>query len=398
MRLLFLCNSRLWGGAERYSLAVARGMAARGHACFLGAPPGSPTFDAALAAPDVTEVPFNLGPKLSRRSALDLALHWRGYRRVMRNFLDNVTSAFGVDVLHAQFKKEQLLATPAANELGLRVVWTEHGQLPRLFTMTPLAMRRYRRAAGHVTRILCVSDYVRLDLAEHGLAGDHVQVCHNGIDAGEPPGTFERARVRAMLGLEDRHFVVGCTGRLAWPKGQRNLLHAVAAVRARIPDLRLVLVGEGPDRDSLELLTHQLDLARQVLFLGNHDDARALLPAFDVFAAPSLSEGLPYAILEAMAAERPIIGNRVGGVPEALGDGAAGILLDPGRPTLLSDGLERLYHEPRLRHDLGVAARARVLDHFTIARMMDQTEAGFLAATARAGPPSAVRASVAAAS
>jgi glycosyltransferase involved in cell wall biosynthesis len=388
MRPLFLCNSRLWGGAERYTVSLARGLAARGHTCFVAAPPGTPTFTAAANDDTLTEIPFNLGPKLSRSSALDLALHWRGYRRVMRSFLENVASAFEIDVVHAQFKKEQLLATPAAVDIGLPVVWTEHGQLPRLFALTPPALRRYRRAAEDTKTILCVSDAVRGELAGRGVVNDRLRLCHNGVEAGDPPSLVERARVRAALGLEPHHFVAGCTGRLVRIKGQHDLLHAVSQLVMRMPDLRLVLVGDGPERKPLEELAEQLGIARAVLFLGLRDDARNLLAAFDVFVAPSLTEGMPLAVLEAMAAERPVIATRVGGIPEALADGTAGVLIEPGRATVLASSLERLYRDPRLRAELALAARERVLRHFSVAAMMEATEAAFLEAAGASAPSS----------
>ncbi len=394
MRLLFLCNSRTWGGAEKYVLALARGFAARGHACFVGAPPGSPAFSAVCAMEEVTEIPFDLGPKLGRRSALDLAIHWRGYRRLIGTFLDNLISAHDIDIVHAQFKKEQLLATPAAIDIGLPVVWTEHGPLPRLLSLAPPVLDRYRREADRVSRILCVSTHVRVNLAAHGITGRHIGVCYSGIPIPGLSGQPARTKARNVLGLEPHHFVVGCAGRLARSKGQRTVLEAAARVRQRIPGLRVVIVGDGPERASLELLAHQLDLAGNVLFLGRRDDAEVILPAFDVFVAASIVDGLPLAVLEAMAAERPVIGTHVGGIPEALADGAAGVLIDAGRPGALAAALERLFEAPKLRAELGAVARRRVIDRFSLHGMLDTTEAAMLGALGRtvpirAGPPTA---------
>ena len=363
-----------------YVIALARGLAERGHTCFVGAPPGSATFEAAVAAPGIREIPFDLGPRLGHRSALDLALHWRSYRRLMRGFLENVVSAHDIDIMHAQFKKEQLLATVAAADMGLPVIWTEHGPLPGLFVRAPLALRRYTRNADRVSRILCVSDHVRTSLAAHGVSGPNVQLCYNGVAIPRATGQVERASARAGLGLEPHHFAVGCTARLVPSKGQRFLLEAAAAARHRIPGLRVLLVGDGPERASLELFAHQLDLEGIAAFFGTRDDARALLPAFDVFVAPSLGGGLPLAVLEAMAAERPVVGTRVGGIPEALADGAAGVLVDAGRTRPLEAALDRLFEQPRLRGELGATARKRVVDTFSLDAMLDATERAFVEA------------------
>jgi len=386
MRLLFLCNSRGWGGAEKYVASLARALAARGHASFLAAPPGSPTFDVASADEAITEIPFSLGPKLGRRSAFDLALHWRGYRRLMGSFLENLISAHDIDIVHAQFKKEQMLATPAAIGIGLPVVWTEHGPLPRLFRLAPPVLERYRREAERTSRILCATNHVRVNLAAHGVTGRHIDVCYPGIGVPAVSSQPERTRARTALGLEPHHFVVGCTGRLVRIKGQRTLLEAGARARVRIPGLRLVLIGDGPERPALELFAHQADIAAHTVFLGRREDVEALLPAFDVFVAPSLTDSLPLAVLEAMAAGRPVIGTHVGGIPEALADGAAGVLIEPGKTGPLAAALERLFEEPRLRAELGTVARKRVLERFSLDRMVDVTEGALLTALGRPVP------------
>lgn len=386
MRLLFLCNSRAWSGAEKYLVTVARGLAARGHASYLAAPPGSPILEVASADESITEIPFHLGPKLGRRSALDLALHWRGYRRLMDRFLENLISAHDIDIVHTQFKKEQLLATPAAVEIGLPVVWTEHRPLPRLFRLAPPVLERYRREAERTSRILCATNHVRVNLAAHEVTGRHIDVCHPGIRAPAVASQPERTRARTALGLEPHHFVVGCTGRMVRSKGQRTVLEAGARARIRIPGLRLVLIGDGPERASLELLARQVDMARHTVFTGRREDAEALLSALDVFVAPSLADGLPLELLEAMAAGRPVIGTHVGGIPEALADGAAGILIEPGRAGPLAAALERLFEEARLRAKLGTVARTRVIERFSLDRMLDVTEGALLNALGRPVP------------
>jgi glycosyltransferase involved in cell wall biosynthesis len=367
-------------------VALARGLAARGHTCFVAAPPGSPTFDEVATANELSAIPFNLGPKLGQRSALDLALHWHGHSRRLRSFLDDMTSAYDIDIVHAQFKKEQLLATPAAIDIGLPVIWTEHSQLPRLFSLAPPLLERYRRVAGQVSRILCVSTHVRVNLTAHGVTGRHIEICYPGLAIPPLTGQLERRRARGKLGLEPHHFVVGCTARLVRSKGQRTLLEAAARARPRIPGLRVVLVGDGPERAALELLTHQLDLAGHTQFLGKQSDADAILPAFDVFVAPSLSDGLPLAVLEAMAAERPVIGTHVGAIPEVLADGAAGMLIEAGRSGPLAAALERLFEAPKLRSDLGTVARRRVIERYSLRHMLDATEAAMLGNSGRVVP------------
>jgi hypothetical protein len=163
MRILFICNSATWGGAEAYVVSIAESFAGRGHHVLLGAPAGSPLSETATTR-GIATITLELGPKLSRRSAHDLLVRWPKYIAHLRRLLSESRAEHDIEIVHLQFKKEQLLVTRSAKQLGLCVVWTEHGALPRQVSRLPPARVLYRMAARHADRILCVSRHVEREL------------------------------------------------------------------------------------------------------------------------------------------------------------------------------------------------------------------------------------------
>jgi len=374
MRILFLCNSRYWGGAEAYVAFVAGQLAARGHRCWLAAPEGSPLSQLA-AQQGVGVVPLDIGPKLGTRTTLEFLLRQRRHRLRLAALLQECVATHGIEALHLQFKKEQLLGSSEAVRLGLPVVWTEHGRLPRALIRAPVAIWAYRRASRCAHRIICVSDAVRTHLAGHGLPQDRLLVCHNGVELPPAANARERARLRASLGLPDDALVIGATSRLSRIKGVRHLIEALPSVFARFQSARALIMGDGPERAMLEARARQLGCMERVLFAGHRADARELLATLDVHVTPSLSDGLSYAVLEAMAAGVPVLATRVGGNPEAVAE--AGLLIEAGSAKAVAAGVNALLAEPTRRAWLGERGRERVASVFGTRRMIDVTESVF---------------------
>jgi glycosyltransferase involved in cell wall biosynthesis len=378
LNVLFICNSRYWGGGEKYVVDVALGLSRRGHVCRIAANDGSPLFEQAATHNELDVIAFDLGPKLANRSALDLAMRWPTYKLRLRRFLDVCRNRFPIDVVHLQYKKEQLVGTPVADRSGLPVVWTEHGPLPPTFISTRVPVALYRRVSRVPRRILCVAHFVAHSLEENGVRPDRLAVCHNGI---EPfPSTALRTSARRTLGIESDSLVVGTTGRVMWKKGLHFLLDAISSLQQRIPRLRVVIIGDGPARTELASQARGLGIDGRVTFTGHLQEVRPLLPALDVFALPSLSEGLPFSVLEAMDAGLPVVAARVGGVPELVADGETGLLVPPADTGALTSALLSLLEDPARRVHMGEAARRRIDAQFTVERMIDGTEKAMLAA------------------
>jgi glycosyltransferase involved in cell wall biosynthesis len=174
-----------------------------------------------------------------------------------------------------------------------------------------------------------------------------------------------RDEARRQLGLSNDAFVIGATGRLAPEKDYLSLTEAFARARSEIPQLAAAVLGDGPLAEELCKTTRARGVAG-LHFHGYRADAVSLLTAFDVFVQPSLTEGISLSVIEAMAAGLPIIATSVGGNPEAVGYGEAGILVPPRDVEALTQAILSLERDADLRRRLAEAARGRVRTHFSI--------------------------------
>jgi glycosyltransferase involved in cell wall biosynthesis len=224
-----------------------------------------------------------------------------------------------------------------------------------------------RWTIGLVDRVTAVSNNVQDFCISHiGLPANKLTVIHNGVDP--PEGSPSDAR--AELGLPPEGFVMGAVSRLYPAKGIQFLVQALAQTEARY----LVIIGDGPQRPTLELLADRLGVADRIHWAGHRPNARNLMPAFDLFVQPSLHEGMPNTILEAMAAALPVVATAVGGTPELVVDGVTGLLVSPKHPDALSEAISAFLDDTDLRYRMGRAGRERVAQHFSVGRMIKETE------------------------
>jgi glycosyltransferase involved in cell wall biosynthesis len=156
-------------------------------------------------------------------------------------------------------------------------------------------------------------------------------------------------------------------------KGQRHFVAAAARVIREVPDARFLIVGEGDLREPLEKQIRELGLERHVFMTGFRDDAVGLQKSFDVFVMSSVTEGLGSAMLDAMACARPVVASRTGGIPEAIEDGSTGLLVPPQDEPALARAIVETLGDAELRRRLGAAARQRIVDHFSVERMVAET-------------------------
>lgn len=249
-----------------------------------------------------------------------------------------------------------------------RVVFTEHG---RLSDAAPSQKRRVANLffARAPRAAFAVSGDLRAHLIAEGFAPGRIGVIYNGIDVGPEPQAMDRAAARARLGAQADTLVVGTVARLDPVKDLGTLIRAIADL-SRARAVLLAVVGDGPERAALAELAADLGCSESVRFLGHRDDARSWLPGFDVYVNCSISEGVSLTLLEAMAAALPMVVTRVGGTPEVVTEDCAR-LVSARSPAEVTDALASLASDPLARRRLGAAARARVVERFTLERMVD---------------------------
>jgi glycosyltransferase involved in cell wall biosynthesis len=243
-----------------------------------------------------------------------------------------------------------------------------------------------RGLARFTDRFIAVSKAVKEHICrEQGIMPDKVSVIYPGIDPEHFLNVKHREAVRQELGIPFDVPVVGTVARLAPEKGLADLIGATARIRQVVPGTRLMLVGDGPSRPELEQRVGGMGLCDVIHFTGIRRDIPDVLQAMDVFALPSLREGLPKAILEAMAAGLPVVATAVGGIPEVVEYDVTGFLVPPRDIDALTLNICRLLENSALRVAMGQRGRARVQQHFTARRAADQTQELYLSLLARKG-------------
>jgi len=223
-------------------------------------------------------------------------------------------------------------------------------------------------------RLVAVSAGVREWLLGVGVPGRKIRLIRCGIDLDEAGGsTLDRKAARGRLGLADGDWVIGNVARAYPVKDQAGLLEAAIPLLRGAPSAKLVIVGDGPELPSLRSRARSSGLEQQVVLTGDLPSARDIMPAFDVFVLSSRLEGIPLALLEAMAAERPVVATRVGGIPEVVVDGVSGLLVPPDSPEQLRAALARIRADADLASRLGLAGRRTVEQTYNAKRMGEET-------------------------
>jgi len=212
---------------------------------------------------------------------------------------------------------------------------------------------------------------------------ERIGVMYNGVDTQRfAPCKETQLAMRKELGLPAESFVIGTVGRLVPIKDHHTLLKAAALLSGSGIDVRVLLVGSGPERERLRSRTTD-SLEGRVCFAGDSSRVPEMLNAMDVFVLPSLGEGMSNTLLEAMATGLPVFATNVGGNPEIIEDNVSGCLFAPGDAAWLADRLKLLARDPAVIHQLGTAARNRAMEFFSLSLMLENYRSFYLDLIAR---------------
>jgi glycosyltransferase involved in cell wall biosynthesis/protein-tyrosine-phosphatase len=280
-----------------------------------------------------------------------------------------------VDIVHTHRCKDTVLGTLAAKWAGVpHVVRTVHGLSEALRGWQRAKLAAYE-ALDKATlwcfadRVIAVSNRMAATLRRSGYRPRAITCIHNGINLQELRATHSSEDVRRALGIRADAIVIGSAGRLAPVKGHEYLVRAAPHILAVEPNATFLFVGSGPLRGELMALAATLAVDRACVFHDPGLDDRAgiydLIAAMDVFALPSLSEGIPLALLEAMALGRPAVATAVGGVPEVITDRVTGLLVAPRDPLALADACLELVQKTIWADTLGMRGRLTAVAQFS---------------------------------
>jgi glycosyltransferase involved in cell wall biosynthesis len=278
------------------------------------------------------------------------------------------------DIVHTHTAKAGTLGRLAARLARVPVVvHTFHGHVFRGYFSRPstAAFIRIERFLGRFTdRIITLSPGLKVDLAGLGIAPpEKIAVIPLGFDLA-PFLTSAGTEFRRELGVADEAKLVGIVGRLTPVKNHRLFLDVAARLAAARPDVFFVIVGDGELRRDLEKETVRLGLSKRTYFTGWRSDMPRVYSALDVVVLTSRNEGTPVTLIEAMAAGKPVVASRVGGVPDLIGPSDNGILADPSDASGFVGPLQSLIDDAALAEKMGEAGRRRVVKAYAIDRLV----------------------------
>jgi glycosyltransferase involved in cell wall biosynthesis len=352
--------SQGWGGQEIRILTEAQGMRARAHRITLLASPTAQIFPAAQARGiPVEPMPFE---KKSLKGLLS-----------MRRWLKNNDC----DVINTHSSTDSWLVALA--QIGLKrhvpVVRTRHVSVKVSNRWTTRWL--YGKASD---RVVTTGERLRVELMTGlSLAPEHVISIPTGIDLERYSRATARPRadMRSELGIPQDALVIGIAATLRSWKGHDYLLQAFAEMASLFPSAHLLIAGDGPRRQYLRERIMP-SLAERIHLIGHREDIPDVLGAMDIFALPSYAnEGVPQAIMQAMAMELPVVSTTIGAIDEAVEDGVTGFLVEPKNVEQLKTRLINLLASEELRHQMGAAARMRAESRFSLDAMSDAMEKVF---------------------
>jgi glycosyltransferase involved in cell wall biosynthesis len=194
------------------------------------------------------------------------------------------------------------------------------------------------------------------------------------MDRFHPVSEAEKRRLRAEWGIGEHDGVIGIVSKLWAGKGHDLLIRAFKEIRKEMPQARLVIVGEGYLMDSLQTLASQLQLSDAVIFTGFLEEIPQIIATFDVAVLPSYFEGMGRVLLEAMAMEKPVVGTRVGGIPDLIEEGLNGFLVSPGSSKELASAVLKILSDKALAAKMGQEGRKKMTDRFSAESMVRSIE------------------------
>jgi glycosyltransferase involved in cell wall biosynthesis len=367
LTILHLAANRWWTGSADPVIRLSRGLLDRGHRVILGAVRGE-RFEAKARE---AGIPLLADLSLDARfSPGDLLRDLARLRRLVR--------AEGVQVIHTHHSHDHWLGALARGPATLVRTFHNAGSVRVRWPATFV----YSRTHG----IIAVSRQIEARCRAAGIPESRLWFVGGAVDLSRFGFHQGGSVIRREFGLGSSP-VVGSVARLASNRGHELLIRAFRELTRALPEAKLLLVGKGEARPTLESLVTELGLGRQIVFTGYRDqDLPAVLAAMDCFALMGTgSDESCRAALEAMAAGKPVVARRVGALPETVVDGETGLLLPADRPELLAQALRSILMDPELARRMGVAGKERVEREFSPDRQIRQVEAVYQTVLQRAG-------------
>ncbi|MGI0013362.1 MAG: glycosyltransferase family 4 protein [Nitrososphaera sp.] len=355
IRVLQLANPTKLYGAERWILALVKHL-------------DNSRIESVVSA--IKDAPDHDAPICAKAARAGSRTHvFEAYGRV--NFLAvkrlrNYIIENAIDIVHTHGYKTDIIGLLATVGTRCRIVSTPHGWSQRAGIKLQIYETLDRMIFPFFDAVAPLSTELYAGLKKIPGLNGKLHLIRNGVDTSEIESVQYTSNEMKSLRAEGT-VTIGYTGQLIRRKGIDTLVHAFSQVN--LPKKRLCIIGEGPLRAEIELLTRNLGIQDSVTFYGFREDRIVLLKGFDVFVLPSRLEGIPRCVMEAMAAGVPVIASNISGCRKLIGDGDSGILFEVGNADDLAAKIERLVADPDRRRTLSQNAKNRVCKLFSASRM-----------------------------
>lgn len=347
------------GGIGVYVLSLAKGLVRRGHQVFVASSGGD------LVAPLTSCGAVHLSVNINTKSEISPKVFFACAE------IERIIKDEQIEIMHAHTRVAQVLTYLVSKRTNIPYVTTCHGFFkPRIF-------RRVFPCWGETC--IAISEAVRAHLVnDFGVKKENIAVVHNGVEIERfSPDKFsrmEKDEFKKSYGLNSDSPVIGTVARLSPVKGQRYLILAMKNIVKAKPETQALLVGNGPEKGSLINQVKELGLEKNVFFSPSTLDTTIPLSIMDIFAFPSLIEGLGLAIIEAQAMSLPVVASDVGGIYTLVKEGSTGLLVRPKDAQTLAEAILKLLKNKNLAQELGARARDQVLNRFNLSKMIDGIE------------------------
>jgi glycosyltransferase involved in cell wall biosynthesis len=291
---------------------------------------------------------------LDQNAVIDPFLVFRARKIILQNQI-NIIQTHGYKSNLIGFFLRRLYSYPW---LGFAHGYTYDNNRMRLYNFFD------RFALRFADQVVAVSNSMKELLVRNGVKDSKIRVLYNAIDPAEGKSTIDGHKVKKEYGIREDQKIIGVVGRLNPEKGQLVFLKAFRKVLKRFPSVTALIIGEGQDREELEAYCNKHEMRESVRFTGYQEKISSFYQILDILVLPSLSEGLPNTVLEAMSFGIPVVATSVGGVPEVINN-ENGILVPPGDHETLVDGITRLLQDDQLRRALGIKGKDSLYPRFS---------------------------------
>jgi len=369
--ILYVIENIEFGGGERVFSQIIRGLDKERFGVFVASNPGG------IFEKKLTEVGIKINPvRMTNRYNLGIISR-----------LKKIIKTKDVRIVHSQGGRADFFARIAARISNVPIIISSMAMLVEGYDVSRSRKGLYvlidRWTERWVNKFTVLSEAMRRSLIErHKIPPENIVKIYNGIEIEEYNPDLKEAKNKKLegkrvLGLKNDVPVIGAIGRLVWQKGFEHLIRAAPEVLKKCPEARFLIVGEGPLKNKLILTGEKLNVADRITFTGFRSDIKEILASIDVLAMPSLLEGLPMVLLEAMAMAKPIVATRIDGITEVLENDKTGLLVPFKNPQAFAEAIIRILKDKAKANFFGQNAREAVKEKFSVKKMVEQIELAY---------------------